>query len=80
MHSTLKQSTLRPPERNPRRQQAAFDRFQQEFNQQRPHEALDERIQEVFYGPVKLGYLDTWTHRFHRKLSLGLRRRMGMGD
>jgi hypothetical protein len=143
MHSTLKQSTLRPPERTQRRQQEAFDRFQQEFNYERPHEALDdatpascylpsaramprcvpeleygddievrrvsqqgslkwkgertfvsaifayewlglraldERVSEVSYGPVKLGYLDTWTHRFHRTLGLGLRRRMGMED
>jgi len=29
MHSTLKQATLQPPERNARRQQAAFDRFVQ---------------------------------------------------
>ncbi len=41
MHSTLQQATLRPPERNPRRQQEAFDRFQHEFNHERPHEALE---------------------------------------
>src|ERR1035437_822126 len=32
MHSTLKQSTLRPPARTPRLQQTAFDRFQHEYN------------------------------------------------
>jgi transposase InsO family protein len=40
MHLTLKQETANPPERNLRRQQMAFLRFQQEFNQTRPHEAL----------------------------------------
>ena len=40
MHLTLKQETASPPERNLRRQQVAFLRFQQEFNQTRPHEAL----------------------------------------
>jgi transposase InsO family protein len=139
MHSTLKQATLAPPERNARRQQAAFERFQHQYNCERPHEALqdrtpascyaasprqmprripeleygddtvvrrvsqqgswkwkgertfvsaifayqwlglravDERVFEIFYGPVKLGYLDTRTHRFQRTLSLSLRRRM----
>ena len=41
MHSTLKQSTLQPPERTARRQQEAFDRFQHDYNHERPHEALD---------------------------------------
>jgi putative transposase len=41
MHLTLKQATLQPPERNVRRQQDAFDRFQQDYNHERPHEALD---------------------------------------
>jgi putative transposase len=40
MHQTLKQDTASPPERNLRRQQMAFLRFQQEYNQTRPHEAL----------------------------------------
>jgi putative transposase len=40
MHQTLKQETASPPARNLRRQQMAFLRFQQEYNQARPHEAL----------------------------------------
>ena len=40
MHQTLKQETASPSERNLRRQQMAFLRFQQEYNQTRPHEAL----------------------------------------
>jgi putative transposase len=49
MHSTLKQATLAPPERNARRQQAAFDRFQHEYNQERPHEALDDATPDSCY-------------------------------
>jgi putative transposase len=141
MHSTLQQATLAPPERNPRRQQAAFDRFQHQFNYERPHEALqdrtpascyeasprqmprrtpeleygddvvvrrisqqgslkwngertfvseifayewmglralDERYYEVLYGPVTVGFLDTFQHVFHRALPLALRRRLGI--
>ena len=143
MHSTLKQATLQPPERTARRQQDAFDRFLQEYNHDRPHEALDdatpascytascrqmprrvpeldygedvmvrrisqqgslkvngertfvseifahewmglraldERYSEVLYGPVTVGFLDTFRHLFRRALSVGLRRRLGMED
>lgn len=139
MHLTLKQDTLNPPEANPRRQQEAFDHFQRLYNEERPHEALenrtpasvygcsprqmprrvpeveypgqmlvrrvhykgdvkwkgvrihlsevlahepvglqphDDRFFEVFYGPVALGWLDTWKHRFHRRLNKRLRGEM----
>jgi putative transposase len=141
MHSTLKQATLQPPERNARRQQDAFDRFLHEYNHDRPHEALDdatpascytascrpmprrvpeldygedvmvrrisqqgslkvngertfvseifayewmglraldERYSEVLYGPVTVGFLDTFRHSFHRALSVRLRQRLGV--
>jgi transposase InsO family protein len=143
MHSTLKQATLCPPERNARRQQEAFDRFQQEYNHERPHEALgdrtpascyaassrpmprrvpdlhydedivvrrisqqgslkwhcvrtfvsqifayewlglralDERTREVLYGPLTVGFLDTYRHQFHRTLSASLRRKLGLPE
>jgi transposase InsO family protein len=51
MHSTLKQATLKPPQRTARQQQKAFDRFQQEYNQQRPHEALQDQTPASFYTP-----------------------------
>ena len=141
MHSTLKQATLQPPERNARRQQEAFDRFQHDYNHERPHEALadrtpascytpssrpmpprvpeleygddivvrrisqqgslrmrgqrtfvseifahewlglralDERYFEVLYGPVTVGFLDTFQHTFHRALGVAIRRRLGL--
>lgn len=40
MHRTLKDATARPAAANRRAQQRAFDRFRQEYNEQRPHEAL----------------------------------------
>jgi len=51
MHLTLKQATLQPPERNPRRQQEAFDRFRQEYNHERPHEALANGTPASYYTP-----------------------------
>lgn len=141
MHSTLKQATLKPPAQNPRRQQEAFDRFQHDYNHERPHEALDDRtpascysassramprrvpeweyddgvevrrvsqqgslrmrggrtfISEIFayewlglralderyfrvlYGPVTVGFLDTFRHTFHRKLRVALRQQLAI--
>ncbi len=40
MHRTLKAETTRPASRNPQEQQKRFDAFRQEFNFERPHEAL----------------------------------------
>jgi putative transposase len=42
--------------------------------------ALDERYSQVLYGPVTVGFFDTFRHLFHRALSVGLRRRLGMED
>ena len=41
MHLTLKKETTRPPGLNALQQQARFDAFLEEFNAERPHEALD---------------------------------------
>lgn len=43
MHRTLKAATARPPEANLKLQQARFDRFRVDFNEVRPHEALEMR-------------------------------------
>ena len=40
MHKTRKAETTRPPEQDLQRQQARFDRWPTEFNDERPHEAL----------------------------------------
>ena len=54
MHLTLKQATASPPRADLRRQQAAFDRFRVEFNEERPHEALGQRCPAwVYAGSVR---------------------------
>ena len=40
MHLTLQQATASPPAANWRQQQQRFDRFRQQYNHERPHEAL----------------------------------------
>lgn len=50
MHLTLKQETASPPASTIRRQQAAFDRFVEEFNNVRPHEALGQRCPGSIYS------------------------------
>jgi transposase InsO family protein len=137
MHRTLKQATAQPPAETVRQQQKAFDDFQREYNQDRPHEALadatpvsryvvsprcyprrlpeleygDEmevrRVSqqgsvkwkgertyiseafgyetlglkeagggwlEVYFGPILLGWLDGYGHRFSRRKPKALQR------
>jgi transposase InsO family protein len=49
MHRTLKQATAQPPRATARLQQKAFHEFQQQYNEQRPHEALDNRTPQACY-------------------------------
>jgi hypothetical protein len=42
MHRTLKAETTRPPAASLRGQQWKFDRFQDDYNLERPHEALND--------------------------------------
>jgi len=49
MHLTLKQETTRPAGANLLQQQAKFDAFIQEFNFERPHEALDMQCPSQVY-------------------------------
>lgn len=51
LHRTLKAATLRPPRVSPRRQQQAFEQFRLEYNQQRPHEALQMQTPAQCYRP-----------------------------
>jgi len=50
MHRTLKQETARPAQDGLVEQQLAFDRFRQEFNEVRPHEALGQRTPASVYA------------------------------
>jgi transposase InsO family protein len=51
MHRTLQEQTAQPPAQNARRQQARFDAFRRHFNEERPHEALGQRVPAEFYTP-----------------------------
>jgi transposase InsO family protein len=51
MHRTLKQEAAQPPAANRRKQQQALDRFRQEYNEVRPHEALEMRTPAEVYQP-----------------------------
>jgi putative transposase len=49
MHRTLKAETTKPPAASSRAQQRRFDAFRHEFNDERPHEALDMRAPAQLY-------------------------------
>ena len=51
MHKTLKAECARPPERDMGRQQARFDRWRDEFNADRPHDALSGAVPADRYAP-----------------------------
>ena len=51
MHRTLKAETARPPAHTLRAQQRSFDRFREEYNRERPHEALGMRAPASLYEP-----------------------------
>lgn len=73
MHRTLKAETTRPPAGDHRAQQKRFNRFRDEFNYQRPHEALDMLTPADCYQPSNrempnkiplLEYPDRFVKRF----------------
>lgn len=51
MHRTLKAETTRPPRSNLLQQQECFDNFLDEFNRERPHEALAMKRPAQVYKP-----------------------------
>ena len=51
MHRTLKAETTRPPAATRNAQQRKFNRFRDEFNFERPHEALDLETPASVYEP-----------------------------
>jgi transposase InsO family protein len=56
MHLTLKKEATRPPGMNSLQQQARFDAFIKEFNDERPHEALDMQRPADVYRPSAKPY------------------------
>jgi putative transposase len=51
MHLTLKQQATKPAAANMLQQQARFDRWQREFNEERPHQALAMHVPADVYTP-----------------------------
>lgn len=49
MHKTLKAEATKPPAGNLQAQQRKFNRFRDEFNNERPHEALDQQTPASLY-------------------------------
>jgi transposase InsO family protein len=58
MHRTLKCETTRPPRTHLLQQQEAFDAFIEEFNNERPHEALAMKRPAQLYKPSTRAYPD----------------------
>lgn len=53
MHRTLKAQTSRPPAANAAEQQGRFDAFRRHYNEERPHEALGQRLPSEVYTPSR---------------------------
>jgi putative transposase len=56
MHLTLKQDTAQPPAHTLREQQRRFDVFCMEYNNERPHEALEMKTPASLYRPSERSY------------------------
>ncbi len=56
MHGTLKAETARPPRTSFPAQQRCFDRFRDEYNEERPHEALGNQTPASQYAPSRRPY------------------------
>ncbi len=75
MHRTLKQETARPPSRTMKKQQQRFDAFRQEYNEERPHEALEMKRPAELYAPSprrmpkRIGTYDYPLHALVRRVS-----------
>ncbi len=49
MHATLQKETTRPAAATVAEQQERFDRYREDFNERRPHEALGQEVPATFY-------------------------------
>ena len=56
LHRTLKAETARPPRANRHIQQSAFDTFRRTYNEERPHEALEQQPPASHYRPSLRSY------------------------
>jgi transposase InsO family protein len=72
MHLTLKKEATRPASPNFLQQQARFDEFQAEFNEERPHEALGMKMPAEVYTASTRPYrgIGELTYPFHDRTVL----------
>lgn len=56
MHLSLEKSSARKARANLREQQEALEKFRREYNEERPHEALEQRVPGEFYRPSSRTY------------------------
>ena len=56
MHLTLKQAVCRPPAYSLLQQQEKLDRFQQIYNNERPHQAINMKVPAELYTPSVRSY------------------------
>ena len=61
MHRTLKKATTRPPSNNMKKQQIRFDAFCKEYNEERPHEALQQKTPASQHASSHREYPDKLT-------------------
>ena len=54
MHRTLKEDTTKPPAASLRAQQSRFDNFRYMFNNERPHEGLNNQVPASLYIPSSI--------------------------
>jgi len=75
MHRTLKAETTQPPGKNLLQQQEKFDLFKEDYNNVRPHEALNMKVPSEIYKPSQkflpkiLPEPDYPLHDFTRRVS-----------
>ena len=55
MHRTLKEDTTNPPASSLHAQQSRFDNFRYVFNNERPHEGLNNQVPASLYIPSSIG-------------------------
>ena len=67
MHLTLKRAATKPASANSLQQQARFDAFLEEYNHDRPHQALAMKVPADVYVRSARPYqgLDELTYPFH---------------
>jgi transposase InsO family protein len=72
MHLTLKKEATRPAKANFLQQQARFDEFIREFNDERPHEALGMKMPAELYSPSSRCYngLSELAYPFHDRTAV----------